>query len=84
MPDPTEPARRALKRGLDAAAPSTREEAEEAYGRVWSTAELQADFRVRCFLAPFVMVTRKSDGARGSLAFSHRPRWYHTFTPEDR
>ena len=51
---------------------------EEAGDR-WDTAALQRDFIVHAFLAPFVTVTRKSDGARGSLEFTHSPRWYFNF-----
>ena len=31
------------------------------------------------FLAPFVVVRRKSDGRKGSLTFSHSPRFYFSF-----
>ena len=57
-----------------------REEFEQAYGQVWDTDELQANFKVASFMAPFVFVTRKSDGKKGSLKFSHRPRFYHSFS----
>ena len=57
-----------------------REEFEQAYGQVWDTDELQANFKVSSFMAPFVFVTRKSDGKKGSLKFSHRPRFYHSFS----
>jgi hypothetical protein len=30
-------------------------------------------------MAPFVIVTRKSDGAKGSLEFTHNPRFYFNF-----
>ena len=42
----------------------------------WSTAELQRDFEVIGFAAPFVVVKRKSDGVKGSLEFTHSPRVY--------
>ena len=42
----------------------------------WNTEELGNDFRVLGFCAPFVSVIRKSDGAKGSLQFTHLPRWY--------
>ncbi len=53
---------------------------EQKYGRVWDTKELQKDFTVNSFLAPFVSVVRKSDGAKGSITFQHRPRFYFDFT----
>lgn len=56
---------------------------EDRWGQVWNTTELQQDFEVRGFLAPYVRVHRKSDGAEGTLAFSHYPRWYYNFTPNN-
>lgn len=47
-----------------------------AGGRVWTTEELTEDFTVLGFAAPFVVVRRKSDMAKGSLLFTHRPRYY--------
>lgn len=46
------------------------------YGKVWNTAELSQDFDVEGFLAPYVVVRRKTDGKRGSLQFQHNPRFY--------
>jgi len=46
------------------------------YGKVWDTQELQAEFEVDSFLAPYVLVRRKSDGKRGTLQFQHMPRYY--------
>ena len=45
-------------------------------GQTWTTAELQRDFEVTGFAAPFVVVVRRSDGAKGSLEFTHSPRIY--------
>lgn len=42
----------------------------------WNTEELQRDFTVNGFAAPFVSVKRKADGAIGSLEFTHMPRFY--------
>jgi hypothetical protein len=53
---------------------------EENHGQVWDTQQLQEDYIVTGFAAPFVIVTRKSDGASGSLMFSHRPRFYFNFS----
>jgi len=58
----------------DAAAERAR--LEKKYGRVWSAPELTADFEVHGFRAPFVIVTRRADGQRGSLCFQHDPRFY--------
>jgi hypothetical protein len=59
-----------------------RAELGEKYGQLWDTGELQREFTVHSFLAPYVSVTRKSDGVKGTMLFSHRPRFYHSFQPE--
>ncbi len=33
------------------------------------------------FQAPYVVVRRKSDGQKGTLTFTHDPRYYFDFTP---
>ena len=48
----------------------------------WNTLELQRDFTVQSFAAPFVIVTRKADGVRGSMMFTHSPREYFDFKPD--
>ena len=78
MPDETEDVRRELQSEVNAVAAS-REELEREYGRVWDTDELTRDFDVLSFMAPFVAVRRKSDGARGALVFQHMPRFYFGF-----
>ena len=50
--------------------------------RRWDTAQLQADFEVLGFMAPFVVVRRRSDGVRGSMEFTHSPRFYFNFTAD--
>lgn len=76
--DPTESARREMV-GTINAAPGSREALEAKYGKVWDTAEMQADFEVSGFMAPFVGVRRRSDGAEGTLMFQHNPRFYFSF-----
>jgi hypothetical protein len=39
------------------------------------------DFQVLGFLAPYVVVRRRSDGRKGSLEFQHNPRFYFGFSP---
>ncbi len=56
-------------------------ELSEKYGRLWNTKELQEDFEVLSFLAPFVSVIRKEDRQSGSLQFQHDPRRYFDFRP---
>jgi hypothetical protein len=72
--DPTEAARRALI----ADGPVAPE------GQTWTTAQLQEDFDVTGFLAPFVVVRRRADGVVGSLQFNHSPRVYFGWTPDAR
>ena len=58
------------------AEPGERNDLEQRHGQVWSNIELNRDFTVVGFMAPFVVVRRKSDGIRGSLEFQHDPRFY--------
>lgn len=76
MTDPTEAIRRAM---ITNDVPTDRQRLETEHGQVWDTAELQQDFNVTGFAAPFVVVTRKSDNVVGSLRFQARPRFYHSF-----
>lgn len=64
------------------AQPGSRQQLEALHGQVWDTTELACDFEVEGFLAPFVVVRRKSDGVRGSLEFQHCPRFYFSFEPD--
>jgi len=81
MSDETESIRRQMVAEINAN-PSPREELESSVtGPVWDTSEMQKDFIVEQFGAPFVVVTRKSDNVRGSLEFQHRPRFYYNFQP---
>lgn len=59
----------------------TRQDFEKKFGQVWDTTELQNDFKVQAFQAPFVLVVRKSDNKQGSLQFNHNPRFYFAFEP---
>jgi len=79
MNDPTEPIRRAMSILINAVEGS-REYLESKYGEVWNTKELQEDFFVEGFLAPFVSVKRKSDNVKGTLEFQHDPRFYFNFS----
>jgi hypothetical protein len=60
---------------------SSRDVLEKQHGKVWDTQELGQEFEVTGFMAPFVVVRRKSDGVVGSLMFRHSPRFYFSFTP---
>ena len=78
MTDSTEDVRRQMVKEINAVEGS-REFLESSHGQVWDTDELQADFEVQGFMAPFIGVRRKSDGSQGSMAFQHAPRFYFNF-----
>ena len=78
--DPTEGIRRDLVQAVNSE-PGSRESLEEAHGQVWNTEELNAEFEVLSFLAPYIMATRKSTGKQTSLMFQHTPRFYFGATP---
>ncbi|MFO0979930.1 MAG: hypothetical protein U0996_26260 [Planctomycetaceae bacterium] len=59
--------------------PGTRRALEAKHGQVWDTTELQRDFSVIEFLAPFVHVCRRDNGAEGSMEFQHNPRFYFNY-----
>ena len=81
MHDPTETIRRAEVGAINSE-PGSREALESQHGKVWDTTELQQDFAVTGFLAPYVAVRRKSDGVKGTLQFQHDPRFYFGFKSE--
>ena len=78
MTDSTDTARRQLVAEINAE-PGSRAALEAEHGKVWDTSELIQDFHVSGFMAPFVAVNRKSDGANGSLKFQNSPRFYFNF-----
>lgn len=59
--------------------PKDRDALESEYGQTWDTKELAREFIVVGFLAPIIVVKRKSDGVVGSLEFPHDPRIYFNF-----
>ena len=83
MTDETEPIRR-LRLAEINAQPGSRQALEEQYGKVWSTEELSQEYTVVGFMAPLVVVRRKSDGVMGSVEFQHNPRFYFSFVPDKR
>ena len=80
MSDPTETIRRERVAEINLQ-PGSREALETQYGQVWSTDQLSEDFEVLGFMAPLVVVRRKSDGRKGSLEFQHTPRIYFNYQP---
>jgi hypothetical protein len=49
------------------------------WGEVLTTDEATAKYTFEGFGGGLVVVTRKSDGVRGSLNFTHIPRYYFDF-----
>lgn len=87
MTDPTEQIRREGRESIAravAAAPDPRKMMEDVHGvdNVWDGDQLTEQFEVLGFLAPLVIVKRRSDGVKGSMYFSHQPRLYFGFMPE--
>ena len=66
----------ALRASLVGTMPREAVDAIERGEPTWTTDELRRDFIVTGFAAPLVVVRRKSDGALGSLKFTHSPRLY--------
>ena len=81
MHDPTETIRREQVAEINAE-PGSREALEAQHGQVWDTTQMQQDFLVQGFLAPYITVRRRSDGVRGTLKFQHQPRFYFGFQSE--
>jgi hypothetical protein len=79
--DETETTRRQMLAEINSD-PGSRPDLEAKHGQVWDTSEMQTDFQVLGFMAPVVVVRRKSDGLRGTLMFQHDPRLYYGFSPE--
>ena len=78
MSDPTETIRRQQLAEINAD-PGSREALEATHGQVYDTQQLREQFEVLGFMAPLVVVRRRSDGAKGSLYFQHDPRFYYGF-----
>ncbi|TWU08874.1 hypothetical protein CA54_41130 [Symmachiella macrocystis] len=75
MHDPTETIRREQVKEINSD-PNGREVLGAKHGEVWDTSGLQQKFVVLGFMAPYVIVARKSDGQKGSLMFQGSPRFY--------
>ena len=81
--DPTEVVRREMVAEINSKATS-RAALENKHGQVWDTGELQEEFSVLSFLAPFVFVRRRSDDVTGTVMFQHDPRLYYGFQADQR
>jgi len=81
--DPTEGSRQKRLEPINAE-PGSRTALEAVYGQVWDTSELQRDYIVIGFLAPFVVVLRRDNREEGGLEFQHQPRFYFNYRSNDR
>lgn len=81
MTDETESLRRERLAEINAE-PGSREALEAQHGQVWSTDQLREEFDVLGFMAPYVVVRRRSDGVKGSMEFQHAPRFFFNWQPE--
>jgi hypothetical protein len=61
-----------------------RDRLQREYGEVWNTREVQEEFEVLSFMAPFCFVRRRSDYKTGTVQFEHMPRFYFNFCPDGR
>ena len=82
--DNTEPIRRQMVQEINSQVQSNSEDIErerltKIYNEVWNTKEVQEDFEIIGFMAPFVVATRKADNKKGTLQFQDRPRFYFNF-----
>jgi hypothetical protein len=75
MTDPTETIRRERLAEINIV-PGSREDLEAKHGQVWDTEQMRQDFEAIGFMAPLIVVRRKSDGVKGSLEFQNSPRFY--------
>ena len=63
-------------------AEAERKRLELEWGQVWDTTQISEHFEVLGFMAPYVVVRRRSDGRKGSLEFQHAPRFYFNFVAD--
>jgi hypothetical protein len=78
MNDPTQDIRKEMVAEINAE-PGSRAALEAEHGQVWDTDEMTNEFSALGFMAPFIVVQRKSDGVKGTLTFQHMPRFYYDF-----
>lgn len=62
---------------------SLKKQLAEKHADVMTTDEMRAKYEVSGFMAPFVVVTERATGKKGSLEFTHMPRFYFGWTPDN-
>ena len=86
MNDPTEPFRREAVARINSEVEVDNEDWERVrleakYGKVYNTQEVQAEFEIEGFMAPYVVCTSRRTKERGTMEFQHQPRLYFNFRP---
>ena len=81
MADQTEAIRKQMVAELNSE-DNTKTELEAKHGQIWTTSEMQEEFDALGFMAPFIIVRKRDTGERGSLMFTHSPRYYFSWNPE--
>lgn len=81
MADQTEAIRKQMVAELNSE-DNTKAELESKHGQIWTTSEMQEEFDALGFMAPFIIVRKRNTGERGSLMFTHSPRYYFSWKPE--
>jgi hypothetical protein len=59
-----------------------RKRLEALYGEVLDKVQMMERFEVLGFMAPYVVVKRKTDWKRGKMEFQHHPRFYFNFVED--
>jgi hypothetical protein len=57
--------------------PDVHQAIQEDGGECWTTDELQEEFEVLGFMAPFCVARRRETREKGALTFVHHPRLYY-------
>ncbi len=57
--------------------PDVHQVIQDDAGECWTTDELEEDFEVLGFMAPFCVVRKRKTKEKGSLLFVHAPRVYY-------
>lgn len=59
--------------------PDVYQEIQEGGGECWTTDEVQDEFEIIGFMAPFCVAKRRETQEKGALTFVHRPRIYYSW-----
>ena len=79
MSDSTEGIRRQMVGQMGVALEVARSRGEQT----WETDDLLRDFIVIAYAAPFAVVVNRVTGVKGTLMFTHRPRVYFGWEPQE-